>query len=138
LDNPKRCPRCLAAKSLTDFGRDRKRQDGRFSWCLACKAAHQRAWRTGARILRDNLRHRIAYRLNPDRFKAHVYVSRALKAGTLVKPAACEDCGGTQRPLEAHHHHGYARAQWYDVAWVCRSCHQIRHRRIEQQQQQAA
>ena len=125
----KRCARCRLKKPVVDFGRDRSRKDGRFPWCLECKATNQRAWRTGARKMRDNMNHRLAYWSDPERYKASVYVNRAVRTGRLKKAEACEDCGATDRRLDGHHHRGYSKHHRLDVVWLCRSCHQVRHRR---------
>lgn len=49
-------------------------------------------------------------------------VAKALKNGTLVRPAACEHCYKHVK-LEAHHANGYDTPHWLDVTWLCRKCH---------------
>lgn len=43
-----------------------------------------------------------------------------VKAGNIVRPSQCEECGSTDRRIEGAHHN-------YDeplrVRWLCRSCH---------------
>ena len=61
---------------------------------------------------------------NPDRKAAHGILARAVRAGRVLKPIACQDCGATGR---IHgHHHDYARP--LDVEWLCQSCHWQRHK----------
>jgi len=49
-------------------------------------------------------------------------VGMALLSGKLTRPTICQHCGG-HGPIEAHHHRGYDRKYWRDVAWLCRACH---------------
>jgi predicted HicB family RNase H-like nuclease len=51
---------------------------------------------------------------------SHGAVQRALKAGVLERPEACEECGGEDRPLHAAHS-DYSRP--LDVRWLCPPCH---------------
>lgn len=48
-------------------------------------------------------------------------VQKALKAGTLVRPTICEDCGAS-RFCEAAHL-DYSKP--LDIRWLCRSCHRL-------------
>jgi hypothetical protein len=51
-------------------------------------------------------------------------VTDAVKAGDLVNPGTCVACDQkSDSPLHAHHHKGYARADWLNVLWMCRPCH---------------
>lgn len=43
-----------------------------------------------------------------------------VKAGHIVRPATCEECGATDRKIEAAHR-DYDHP--LDVRWLCRSCH---------------
>jgi predicted transcriptional regulator len=73
--------------------------------------------------------------LNPDRSREYarrerairgsvgVAVQRAVEAGVLVKPKACQRCGN-ERFLEGHHH-DYSKP--LDVEWLCRGCHMAHH-----------
>ncbi len=55
--------------------------------------------------------------------RSHNAVTRALKSGALVRPAACERCPASSG-IEAHHD-DYSRP--LDVMWLCPSCHSKRH-----------
>jgi len=66
-------------------------------------------------------------------FRSHNLVNRAIAAGLIVRPAACEGCGrsptdrqdgGAQ--IEAHHD-DYNKP--FEVRWLCKSCHTSWHRR---------
>lgn len=63
---------------------------------------------------------------DPEGYRLRTYarqaVYRAIKAGRLVRPAACSSCGVDGR-VQAHHHHGYAPEHRLDVVWLCPSCH---------------
>lgn len=62
--------------------------------------------------------------------KARCTVWRAIATGRM-RPAPCEACGkrpkkvnGRQR-IQTHHHKGYKREFWLDVAWLCPACHWV-------------
>lgn len=57
-----------------------------------------------------------------DRKTARVLVYRALQEGKLQKPKRCQRCHRA-KPLEAHHHKGYAKEHRLDVQWLCQPCH---------------
>jgi len=58
--------------------------------------------------------------------KAHGEVWRAVRAGRLPRPEACQRCG---RECVPHGHHAdYARP--LDVKWLCTACHGAEHRRL--------
>lgn len=59
---------------------------------------------------------------DPIKNRARNRVYRAIKAGTLVRPDACEECGRSCRPEAAHK--DYSRP--LDVMWLCRKCHAVR------------
>jgi hypothetical protein len=55
---------------------------------------------------------------------AHTLVKAAVRAGTLVRPARCEQCGKVQRGLHGHHE-DYGKP--LEVIWLCNTCHLLRH-----------
>lgn len=57
---------------------------------------------------------------SPERLKARTMVGIAIRAGRLQRKP-CEKCGNMRS--EAHHHLGYTQEHWYDVQWLCHSCH---------------
>lgn len=65
---------------------------------------------------------------------AHIAVTKAVRAGLIIKEHECSNCGKVGR-TEAHHFLGYDDQHVYDVRWLCRQCHayadaQLRIRRI--------
>lgn len=56
-------------------------------------------------------------RANPEKYRAHVAVQRALSAGALTK-GKCEVCGASATDA---HHDDYTRP--LDVRWLCRQHH---------------
>ena len=56
--------------------------------------------------------------------KARSVVSHAIANGSLVNPNECEDCGVTNRPIQAHHE-DYNKP--LEVTWLCKLCHVARH-----------
>lgn len=61
-------------------------------------------------------------RANPEKYRAHIAVQRALASGTLAK-APCEVCGVTAEDgaLIDGHHDSYDRPT--DIRWLCRRHH---------------
>ncbi len=62
--------------------------------------------------------------------KARYYLRNALREGRLIKSSVCEHCGatdyGTKRSMiEGHHYLGYDKKHWFDVQWLCVTCHKI-------------
>lgn len=124
----KYCTRCKIYSH--DFGVARDRPDGLNGWCRSCCTSamrRHRANRSATERRRDNLAFRRRYRENPAKWKAKVYVSRAVASGKLVKPFDCQRCGDNKRRLECHHGLGYDRANWLCVEWICRPCHALHH-----------
>lgn len=77
------------------------------------RAELQPKWRANTQLYK---------RQHRDKCAAHCAVSRAIKAGRLVRPVRCSRCASVAK-IEAHHARGYAPAHWLDVTWLCRSCH---------------
>lgn len=144
------CSTCKQVKPLSDFNNERKSRDGKSWRCRACAAVARRAdWHRNkeARMLahavwvqanRDKVRasqrrwderneeKKRSYlsqweKSNPTRKRAHTAVRRALKAGTLVRPPACQKCGTTGRVVA--HHPDYFKP--LDVEWLCVPCHRV-------------
>lgn len=62
---------------------------------------------------------------NPEKRRAQVAVSNAIRDGHLVKPAACSICRtipDTGRKLQAHHV-DYSKP--LEVEWLCTDCHRV-------------
>ena len=85
-----------------------------------CKRCHNReCWARKKRLLAVDPE---AKRKNDARNKLRV----AVFSGRIRKPNRCQNCRA-RKPLEGHHHHGYAR--WDLVRWLCRTCHTKEHRK---------
>ena len=63
---------------------------------------------------------------NPQKYRAHLAVSAALRRGALVK-LPCKVCGN---PRTDAHHPDYRRP--LTVVWLCRFHHSLAHRREKQ------
>ncbi len=61
---------------------------------------------------------------NPEKYRAQNAVGNALRDGKLVRPEKCEDCGIECKPHG--HHEDYSKP--LAVNWVCKPCHDKRHR----------
>lgn len=59
---------------------------------------------------------------NPGKREANTAVYRAVKAGKLIRPAACQDCGISCKPHA--HHEDYSKK--LEVVWLCCPCHKKR------------
>jgi len=158
----KPCSKCGQPKRLEEYHRDSTKSDGRKTVCREC--CHQRdrnyqsrpevrirnaVQRRNRHVLHreeDKVRRKAYYsahaaqereaarehaRRYPERAKARRAVHRALKQG-ILKKRSCEVCRAEK--TEAHHHKGYAPENWLDVVWLCRSCHMIEHRGIENEE----
>jgi hypothetical protein len=75
---------------------------------------------------------RLRRELHPMSNRDAVYyaVHHAVKINKLVKPAKCDACNAV-KPVEAHHHLGYAPEHWLDVQWLCRKCHKQVHPEVD-------
>jgi hypothetical protein len=77
----------------------------------------------GSKLLTRQAAWKLAH---PDAVEAHRAVQRAIRRGELVR-LPCADCGAAE--TEAHHEHGYEKANWLRVIFLCRRHHSARHRR---------
>lgn len=59
---------------------------------------------------------------NRDKCAAERAAYRAVRDGKIIRPSTCQECGASGR-IEGHHHNGYDRAYWLDIAWLCKPCH---------------
>ena len=60
---------------------------------------------------------------NPLKVKARNLIRTETRAGRLVRPKCCEDCGREGRVVA--HHEDYAKP--YAIDFLCYPCHAIRH-----------
>lgn len=150
----KPCTKCGETKPLSDFSPDRSSKSGHKSYCKQCavKMAVEYRWRNIDHIREYRRRHsatekykqarRDRYSKNPKRgdspddpFKeaARRVVSSRLRSGELSR-LPCQRCGASEH-IEAHHE-DYGKP--LDVTWLCRSCHGLRHRELNEIARRAA
>lgn len=115
----KRCSRCGKTLLLSAF-RKRKpigydesaphRRPRRLlsSWCKKCEVIYNKEYRG----------------VLPLRVRAREYIATRVRRGKIVKPSACEMCGGSSSRIEAHHP-DYLKK--HIVLWLCSRCHHCLH-----------
>lgn len=113
-----RCYRCKEDKPEDAFGLKLSSARGRQDWCRECKNAWKRD--RPAEIKRAErqswkARHR-------EKHLAQKACQKAVARGTLVRPDACERCGGG--PVQGHHPDYEKRLE---VVWLCPRCHGEEH-----------
>lgn len=110
----KTCKQCAAEKQIERFS-SFTGANGRTYLRGSCKECRLRA-NTG---LRRNWRAE-NYERNAMAHRAQESVARAIRNGSLVRPASCEECGQVSPRIHAAHR-DYSRR--LDVRWLCVSCH---------------
>jgi hypothetical protein len=137
------CSHCHELKSIDQFFKNRTHYSGHHNYCKQCFTVAEREHmaRSGKRrvnaqraiamadpvrgpVLRGaiNERQRLYRLLHWEEVHARWYVDKQKKLKILTAPDACQYCKETG-PVEAHHHKGYAPANWLDVHWICHECH---------------
>jgi len=156
----KSCRRCSTIKPLSEFYTHKSMADGHLNVCRECVKARVKEHREKnleriraydrERGLREErkearrrwYRERVSTVDGKERFlrnskkwasmnwnarHAHIVVSNAVRDGKLaVQP--CERCGRADN-IHAHHE-DYTKP--LDVNWLCRDCHGVRHREINE------
>lgn len=133
------CSKCHIEKSLEAFAR---RRDGHRSlrpYCRVCnnKERWQRRQipdrlelereRARLRGYRRDYSGRLSHGpRDPEHDRARAKLNDAIKAGKIIRPTVCSECGQGVKRIEAHHH-DYSRP--FDVEWLCSRCHGKRHRK---------
>lgn len=152
----KKCRDCKLVKNLVMFGKRKDSLDGHNYICKPCVSLRTKKWQSENDTKRReyiakyneknratiNKKARIKYNNDPDYFKtiqdryrkrnrdkhlARSMVFYQIKKGRIVVPIECSECGSIDK-LHAHHHKGYAKEHWYDVIFLCSSCHGLKHR----------
>lgn len=132
----KECFKCHIEKPLSDFYKHSQMADGHLNKCKECTKTDVRQHRKENESVREYDRNRPnkkerqslpklqKYRAeNPEKYKAHLAVSNALKTGRLVKSSSCEDCG--KSGMIHGHHDDYTKP--LEVRWLCVRCHSLFH-----------
>lgn len=130
----KRCFKCGEDKPLDEFYRHPRMADGHFNKCKDCAKTDTREHRRVSERPREYDRERnhrperrgrweekrIKYRYrNPEKYKAHNALNRAVKDGRVMRQT-CEVCGEKAQA----HHDDYSKP--LDVRWLC-PLHHARH-----------
>lgn len=71
-------------------------------------------------------------RHNPEKVKARAAVNAAVRDGKIDKPTACPKCGEDRSVIDFHHTNGYAPEHHFSGEWLCRSCHGLENRRLNE------
>ena len=100
-------------------GKPQKRTPEGLARRKAMQAEYHRRWKERHPEKVRELHDRYQRGRVPEQHRASEAVRRAIKAGDLVRPGACEECGKQCKPDAAH----YDYADRFRVRWLCRSCH---------------
>lgn len=129
----KTCKICKQTKSPEEFSLDPSttalgtpvRKDGRHPYCKECVSKmHRESYKRNPQIYKDT--NKKWADKNKDKVNIYGRVQWALKSGIITKPNKCNLCD-QNKPLVAHHWHGYDEKHVLDVKWLCRSCHKKVH-----------
>lgn len=130
----KTCFKCGELKELSEFYDHSQMSDGHLGKCKECarKDVHEnrvtkrkqyseyerlRRKRPEGYLAAKQREHRAA---NPDKYKARMVVSNAIRDGRLTREP-CMYCGN---PKSQAHHEDYSNP--LEVTWVCFKCHRER------------
>ena len=106
----KKCPKCQIVKPLDSFYPNKAAKDGLSSWCGVCSNRKKRERQKADPVAQKER-------------KAREYVRQAVRAGRLIKPERCSQCGGTG-DIQGHHE-DYNKP--LEVVWLCVECHKYAH-----------
>lgn len=126
----KKCFKCGVEQELSCFYPHPRMRDGHLNKCIGCTKLDVKARRFGpqreavlaydrSRGNRQTAQDIRDYRAaNPNKYKAHGLVARAITSGKLFREPCCV-CG-KQEPVVAHHD-DYAKP--LNVRWMCQAHH---------------
>lgn len=131
----KECFKCHRTLDISEFYVHKQMKDGHLNKCKECtkKDVSERYFvaidsrinyerirskrpERKKQVLDHMHRHRTA---NPEKYKAHLAVSNALRSKILIRPNCCSICGKICTPQG--HHEDYSKP--LDIIWVCVKCH---------------
>ena len=127
----KTCSKCKQNKQLSEFHKNRCRNDGLQDYCKSCdKFYHSNYYQTKqGKATRKRSDKRFNAR-HPKYHKATHAVNNAIRDGKLPRANTwlCHYC---PKPAQQYHHwHGYEPEHWLDVVPACRKCDYKEHRKI--------
>lgn len=139
----KECFKCKTVRPLAEFYTHSRMADGHLNKCKVCTKREASEYREKniERVRQyDRDRAKIPERqkaakeivsawrkIDKRRAKAHNAVSRAIKAGLLVR-SSCVRCGSEK---SFAHHEDYDKP--LNVVWLCQPCHKQRHAEINKE-----
>ena len=134
-----KCTKCLEVKDEAEFHRDKRKINGRTSWCKACENAQQKEHRDIPEVKAarkeynqtdvrkaSNKKYNDKIRATPEgsqKMDARKAVHNAVEAGRLIKPDVCEITDCTETKLQGHHYLGYADFNKFNIQWLCMKHH---------------
>lgn len=131
-----RCKQCGKEYANQHMDRRRERRRAWYAKNHADALAYQRNWNDVNREKKRDYgrahdaahpecadRWKLRRILHPEKLRAKDAVNNAIKAGNLLKPKYCEDCG-LEKLLHGHHP-DYSKLLVVD--WLCAHCHGRRH-----------
>lgn len=155
------CRDCGLDQPLTDYYTHTRMLDGRLNKCKTCVKGRVKKHR-GENLERiqeydrnrpnaeerkksDVVRNKARYDRDPAKAqlskkssrekhplhnKARRALSNAIRDGRVYRPDHCAHCGKHCTP--DGHHHSYEEPYWLDVLWLCKPCHGLEHKRINE------
>ena len=148
------CDECREAKPLSEFNRDRRKQDGLQCRCRTCFSRYN-----AQRYARDKERFKEIVKQYKDANPQEVFATRlkiwerdhsrlncyrvveaALNAGAIVKSEVCCVCGVRDVDAGKHglHKHHFDYDKPLDVVWLCTKCHGQIHKVIRERRKEVA
>jgi len=139
----KKCFKCGVNKKIKEFYRHAKMGDGHLNKCIDCTKRDALLHRTlniekireydfkrsktKKRLKLSNINCKIYRKKNPEKYKAHSIVNRAIRAGKLKK----KTCIVCKSKKSLAHHEDYSKP--LDVIWYCQIHHIERHKEIKKE-----
>lgn len=136
----KKCFKCNIEKSISDFYAHKQMKDGHLNKCKECTKIDVRADRINSPNARIHDRKRFKenesrynkhlirmkkYRNdNPEKYKAHGILNRAIRAGKIAR----QNCSICSKKAHAHHE-DYSKP--LEVVWLCSIHHSQKHHQQE-------
>ncbi len=121
----KKCSRCKEVRPITDFWKNKTKNDGYNYVCRICyrDTDRKRYYKDvkQSRKAKNEMSRKMAEKY-PDRFRARRLLRYAVKIGSIEK-FPCEVC---EKEKSEGHHDDYGKP--LEVKWLCSMCHSDLHR----------